>query len=109
MNDLSQNEFKNALVNGAFYFSYEPNGSKSGDPYYGIAMTPKLIDVIINDNKIELIGENFDNIEWYNEDSQIIGETVFIDISSIDTNFVRAVLINEYGMTYIQPFGIQIL
>ena len=30
-----------------------------------------------------------------------------IDVSFIDSNFVRAVLINEYGKTYTQPFGIE--
>ena len=109
MVDLSENEFKNALVNGAFYFSYEPNGSKSANPNYGIAMTPRIVNVIINENRIELIGENFDNIEWYDEDSQIIGEDEFIDISSIDAKCVRAVLINGHGRTYTQPFGIEIL
>ena len=107
MNNLSEEEFRNSMKKGAFYFSYEPNGSKSVDPSYGIAMTPKLKDLIIDGNSIQIIVDDVNSIEWYDENSQIVGEDSILDISIIDSNFIRAVLINEYGRTYTQPFGIE--
>lgn len=106
MDDLGEEEFRKAITQGSFYFSYEPKGSDTNDPFYGQAMTPKLLDVDIKDGIIQVIGDNVENIQWYDEDSQIINTNNSIDISLIDTNFVRAVLINEYGRTYTQPFGI---
>jgi hypothetical protein len=107
MNNLTEKEFRKSMIEGAFYFSYEPEGSNTEETNYGIAKTPKLINVIINNTMIEIIGENVENIKWYNENSQIICEDYTIDISIIDSNFVRAVLKNENGLTYTQPFGLE--
>jgi hypothetical protein len=108
MENLSEENFRNAIIHGAFYFSYEPNGSYSDDPFYGQAMTPRLIDVIIQENIIQIFSDDVDSIHWYDENSRIIGTNNSLDISSIDSNFVRAVLINQFGRTYTQPFGISI-
>lgn len=107
MNDLTEEEFRNSLSKGSFYFCYEPNGSVIASPNYGKSKTPKLIDVIINEKIIELKCENVTSIEWYNEDSQIVCESFLFNVSNIDSNFVRAVLINENGRSYIQPFGLK--
>jgi len=106
MNYLTEEEFRNSLNQGSFYFCYEPNGSKSENPLYGIAKTPKLTKVIINNNIIELNGENITSIDWYDNNSHIISNSYSIDVSTIDSNFVRAVLKNEYGFSYTQPFGL---
>ena len=107
MNELTETDLRTAMINGSFYFSYEPNGANSDSETYGMAMTPKLIDVTIMNTIITLSAEDYDTIEWYNQDSQIIGSDPSLDVSSINSNFVRAVLINEHGKTYTQPFGIQ--
>jgi len=108
MNDLTEEEFKDAMLDGAFYFSYEPNGSVSENPAYGQAMAPRLLDVIINETTITITGDGIDRYQWIDEQSHVIGTDSSIDISTIDSNFVRAVLLNEYGKTYTQPFGIEI-
>lgn len=107
MEDLTEPEFRKAMTNGAFYFSYEPNGADSESLAYGQAMTPRLQNVIINNTIITINGENTNSIQWYDQNSQIVGTNNQIDVTSIESNFVRAVLRNEYGLTYTQPFGIE--
>ena len=106
MANLTEENFRTAMIDGSFYFSYEPNGSKSNDPSYGQARTPQLIYVDIQGNTIQIISDNVDSVNWYDEDSQIVSMNNSYDVSMIDSNFVRAVLINDYGSTYTQPFGI---
>jgi len=107
MNDLSEEEFKQTMIQGTFYFSYEPDGSNSSSTSYGVAMTPKIQDITINDYVISIQGINTTSIEWYNDDSELILVHTSLDVSEIESNFVRAVLINEYGRTYTQPFGLE--
>jgi len=106
MDDLTEEAFRNAMIHGSFYFSYEPNGSNCEDPCYGKAMTPKIRDIELHEQTICIISENVESIYWYNDNSQIVGMNNCFNVSFIDSNFVRAVLINEYGKTYTQPFGI---
>ncbi|MFO7677590.1 MAG: hypothetical protein R6V50_04320 [Thermoplasmatota archaeon] len=108
MNELTETEFRNAITDGLFYFSYEPNGADNTNENYGKAMTPKLVNVTVTENTIQLTAEGYNSIEWYDQDSQIIGSDSLINVSTINSNFVRAVMINDYGRTYTQPFGIQI-
>ena len=107
MAELSEAEFRKSMMDGAFYFSYEPEGTDSEDPTYGQAMTPRLLDVNIEETTITINGESTDSIKWYDQDSNIVSSEYAIDVSMIQSNFVRAVLINEYGKTYTQPFGIE--
>jgi hypothetical protein len=107
MTDLNEEEFRNAMIKGAFYFSYEPKGSDSSSIYYGKAMAPKLDGVKIFENCVQILHENSDIIIWYDENSEIICTDYSIDLSTISSNFVRAVLINDYGKTYTQPFGLK--
>lgn len=107
MSNLSEESFKKAMIHGSFYFSYEPNGSQMGNYGYGVAKTPKVRDVSINNAIITLEIENATDIQWLNENSEIISNAFFINVSDINSNFVRAVLINEYGKTYLQPFGLK--
>ena len=64
-------------------------------------------DIIINNNFIDIKAENSTSIKWYDNNSQIRSESYSIDVLNIDSNFVRAVLINEYGLSYTQPFGLE--
>lgn len=108
MNELTESEFRCAMVNGAFYFSYEPNGADNGSKSYGKAITPKLIDVTITGSIIQLTTEASNSVQWIDQDSQIIAAESTINVSTSNSNFVRAVLTNEYGKTYTQPFGLEI-
>lgn len=108
MNELTETEFKTAMNIGAFYFSYEPNGADNTSENYGQAMTPKLVNVTVTDNIIQLTADESNSIEWYDQDSHIIGSGSLLDVSPIQSSFVRAVLINDHGRTYTQPFGIHI-
>lgn len=106
MNDLTVSAFRSSLEQGSFYFCYEPNGSDITRLTYGQAMTPILTEVKIIGDMIQLTGESYDMINWIDENSQIIDTGNVIDVSSFESNFVRAVLVNEYGRTYTQPFGL---
>jgi PKD repeat protein len=108
MNNLTEAEFRNAMINGAFYFSYEPNGANSTSLTYGQAVTPKLTNVVISGDIITITGEDYTSIQWYNQTTSIVGTGISINLSSLDyTKFVRAVLTNANGSTYTQPFGFE--
>jgi hypothetical protein len=107
MNGLTEDHFRNAMIDGSFYFSYEPNGSNDTDMYYGQAMAPHLTDVFIQDKIISISADSAQGIQWINENSQIISSNYSIDASKTQSNFVRAELINQFGITYTQPFGIE--
>ena len=107
MDELTEDEFRTALYDGAFYFSYEPNGANMSWETYGQALTPKLIDVALDGSRIQLTAQDYDGVEWYDEDSQIIARNTTLDVSLVESSFVRAVFSNEYGWTYTQPFGIE--
>lgn len=107
MDELTEDEFRDALSDGAFSFSYEPDGANMSSSSYGAALTPKLIDVTINGSKIQLTAEEYDNVEWYDEDSQIIARNTTLDVSLVESTFVRAVFSNDFGWTYTQPFGLE--
>ena len=108
MKELTETDFRTAIIDGLFYFSYEPNGADNTSDNYGKAMTPKLINVTVTENTIQLTADNYNSIKWYDQDSQIIGSDSLINVSTTHSNFVRAVMINDYGKTYTQPFGIKI-
>ncbi len=108
MNDLTEAEVKTAMGNGALYFSYEPGGSNSGSPTYGQATTPTLTDVVVSGSSITISGGNYTSIAWYDDNTSVVGTAAAINVSAINSKFVRAVLTNANGLTYTQPFGIGI-
>jgi hypothetical protein len=107
MKALNESEFRKAMINGAFYFSYEPDGTNQADPNYGHAKTPKLTNVIISGSIIQIAGTDYTTIQWYNETTVVVGTGTSINVSNLNSNFVRAVLSNSYGLTYTQPFGFE--
>ena len=107
MDELTEDELRSAMIDGSFYFSYEPDGADDSLDAYGQAMTPKLTDVTVDKTIIHLTATDYISVEWYDQDSELIGSTDSQDVSCIDSNFVRAVFSNEYGKTFTQPFGIQ--
>ncbi|MGM0567685.1 MAG: hypothetical protein ACQESB_00540 [Elusimicrobiota bacterium] len=104
--ELSEESIKNAMKNGHFYFSYEPDGADSQSANYGVASAPRLKNVAASENIIEIEGEDYDAIRWYNNKTEVIHSGKKFDVNGLRGNFVRAVLINEHGRTYLQPFGI---
>jgi hypothetical protein len=106
MESLSEENLRQAMLDGAFYFSYEPDGANETSPTFGVAETPKLTNVSINGDSIEIDGTNFDKICWYNDETENIINASIINTNGIDSTFVRAILINDKGKTLTQPFGL---
>lgn len=107
MVELTEVELRSAMIDGSFYFSYEPDGTDDSLDTYGKSMTPKLTNVTVDETTIYLAAENYTHVGWYDRHSELIGSTDSLDVSSIDSNFVRAVFGNDFGKTFTQPFGIQ--
>ena len=107
MDELTEDDLRSAMIDGSFYFSFEPEGAIDSLDTYGKAMTPKLTDVTVDETTIYLTAENYTRVEWCDQYSELIGSTDSLEFSSIDSNFVRAVFSNDFGKTFTQPFGIQ--
>ncbi len=107
MEELSERDLRKSMLSGAFYFSYEPEGNDAQSPFYGVAMTPRLVDVSVEFTTISVVGGDAETIEWFNDSSELIGVGSSIDVSFVDSNFVRAVLSNDFGLSYTQPFGLK--
>jgi hypothetical protein len=105
---LTERRLRQAMFDGSFYFSYEPDGNNSSSPTYGQADAPKLMGVTTSNSLITITGENYTSIEWYNNQSTLVGTGNSIDVSTVSGNFVRAVLVNSSGYTYTQPFGFKL-
>jgi len=108
MHSLDSASLRNSMINGASYFCYEPSGS-------GNALTP-LIDSIKFDTINHLIhihAQNYDSIIWISgvdsSDAFRTSKTIHTGDSfnwlNFNNAYVRAVLINDMGSTYTQPFG----
>jgi hypothetical protein len=106
LESLTEENLKNAMKTGAFYFSYEPDGANQSSPTYRQAATPRLTGVAIFEENITISGENFDGIMWYNDETKIIAYGTSLNTSLITSSFVRAVLNNTAGLSYTQPFGL---
>jgi hypothetical protein len=109
MEELSEAALKEAMMTGAFYFCYEPDGD-------GSSQVPLIEKIEVTDDETVLtitasnidINQSSDSIIWIT-DKGVVGSGFFIDLNEIDLEediFIRAVLINEYGRTYTQPFAL---
>ncbi len=105
MPELTEEALRTAMITGAFYFSFEPQGADDSLGTYGDALTPNIIGVSIDGTTIEIVGEEYDSVVWYNDNTEIIANTTSIDVTEHESVFVRATFINEFGRTYSQPFG----
>ena len=105
---VTERRLRQAMFDGSFYFSYEPDGNDAQSPTYGQADTPKLMGVTTNNSVIAITGENYDYIEWYDNQTTLLGTGTSISVDTVSGNFVRAVLVNSSGRTYTQPFGFKI-
>ncbi len=108
MPSLDLNELKHSMETGAMYFVWEPDGD-------GTPLAP-VIDSIVVDvpgREIRLHGKYYTSVEWISGiDGVGSGRTpAIVDTGSTFSyngfpgSYVRAVLINDMGRTYTQPFG----
>jgi len=99
---LTEGALRENLIAGAFTFSYEPSGT-------GVASTPILTNVDISGLTIKLTVNLCDSIRWVDKNGEWIITGDSINTENYETHFVRAVLYNDNGVTYTQPFGIKLL
>lgn len=117
--ELTESAIRTAQTSGAFYFSYEPEGS-------GDAKVPRIIS-IETDNDAKTITVNataYDSIYWIGPGNEVVAEGIVFDFSDyanrtrikfildvvagyVKRPFVRFVLDGPYGDSYSQPFGFE--
>lgn len=111
MDTLTEGALRKSMIDGAFYFCYEPYGD-------GQEQIP-IIDSIIVDrinHDITIYASNYDTILWISgidgtgssRTSKVIDSGSVFSWADFSNPYVRAVLINADGRTYTQPFGFDI-
>lgn len=103
MEGLNVSELRRAWRNGTSYCSYEILGS-------GEAKAPHIEEIIFDDiNKtITVVSNNASTYAWKSGGSGIIvGNSNVINYGNItiSDSFIRLELQNEFGITYLNPFG----
>jgi hypothetical protein len=108
MPELSIDEFRKSMVIGASFFVHEPNGD-------GNSKAPRIDSITVNstDQKIIIHAVDFNLIEWISgvsgkgteRKSNILAHGDSFDFNEFDKNYIRAVISNEFGYIYTQPFG----
>jgi hypothetical protein len=108
MPELTEAALRVAMLAGASYFCYEKDGANTSSPTYGYAATPIIQNIVVNISSliITITGVNYTEILWFNDASENFINGTAVNVSDLDSNFVRAVLINEWGKSYTQPFGL---
>ncbi len=107
MENLTEESLRECMIRGAFYFSYQPDGNNETASTYGMALAPKITNVTVSGTVISLQAINYTLIYWLNSTGQVVANGTSIDIASLSTKFVRAIIYNAEGTTYTQPFGIK--
>ena len=99
--ERTKNAIKNALRKGNFYFCYEPNGD-------GVSKTPKINTIIVNENNktVNIEASNFDSVKWV-VNRQATSNQTLTHTYNENQQYFRAVLENEHGLTYTQPWILQ--
>ncbi|UMZ74899.1 stalk domain-containing protein [Natranaerofaba carboxydovora] len=99
MPELTEENLRESMKNGAFFFSYEKHGS-------GNEKVPQINKVKVDEKEIKIKAEDYDKIKWIGEGTSKFGEGKSINVSDLDTVFVRGVVVNRWGRTYTQPFAL---
>jgi hypothetical protein len=104
MDTLTEPALRTAMRNGQSTFSEEYSGGNG-------TWAPVLTGVTVSGNTITLTATDCDSVRWFDDASDSIETdltTFSIDVSSYGgtTNFLRAELYNDDGITRTQPFGI---
>ena len=105
---LDINDLKTCMEEGAFLFAYEPAGN-------GNQHVPVIDSIVVDktNRSIHIHGHNYKAIEWISgvdgsggtRTSRVINTGNTFSYNSFFEPYVRAVLINDDGRTYTQPFG----
>lgn len=108
MPELSPEAFRASMGNGASYFAHEPLGN-------GDSKLPQIDSIIVDKQKreINVYARNYTSTAWISgvegagadRTSRTIAQGIVFDYNGIQTSYVRAVISNEYGMVFTQPFG----
>ncbi len=99
--EFTKEALMRCLKTGCFYFCYEPGGSGSGS---GEGKCPVISEIAVDEGlKTITIKGNHTSIEW------VVDGIVSEEASNIFTyddsmSVIRAVLTNEFGETYTQPW-----
>ena len=107
MDNLTIDELKEAMRNGTHYFSYEYTGS-------GEAKAPRINGIVVEGNVIK-IHTDATEVYWISatdingspstRKSSVVAVGKEFDFTGFQGNYVRALIVNEYGETCTQPFG----
>jgi hypothetical protein len=96
---IEEEEVKTAMRNGATYFCYEPGGS-------GNALAPRIMNIVVDEvNENISITTDGETIKWVTEETVEVGSGDTFNYSNLNKSFVRAVISNDHGITYTQPFA----
>ena len=99
MPELTEAAFRHAFVNGHYFLSCEKDGS-------GNALCPVINDVIADEDEktITLTAADYTEVRWIDHTSSQIGEGLTFNYEDFGGLFIRAEVVNEYGVTNTQPF-----
>ena len=106
LDNFNIGEIRDSMVQGKTYFSNEK--TKTGE-----AKAPRINNISVdNANKtISIVTPNATNIVWYSGvehgGSKVVGYGNTFDYEGFGGNYVRAELVNDFGTTCTQPFGIE--
>jgi hypothetical protein len=108
MPELSPEAFRASMESGASYFAHEPLGN-------GDSKLPQIDSITVNKHtrEISIYAQDYTSIGWISgvegagadRTSRTIAQGNVFDYNGIQTSYVRAVIFNEYGMVFTQPFG----
>lgn len=99
LSTISESSVKSALKNGHTYFSYESGGS-------GEAKSPRITNIVVDETTqtITLTADS-GTVKWCTEYTEEVETGNIFDYSDFTKCFVRAEIINEFGITHTQPFA----
>lgn len=111
MPSLTVDDLKDAMRNGTHYFCYEYSGS-------GEAKAPRISNIVVDEEaKTITVETDATNVYWISatdisntnspstRKSTVLAVGKTFDYTGFKGNYVRALLLNEYGETCTQPFG----
>ena len=101
---------RTSMEDGTFYAVALVSKRELGTDFVASGPAPKITDIAVDEGEdsITIQGENYNEIEWI-ADGSIIATGSTLDINDYDseiTNYVRAQLKGDGGISFTQPFGI---
>lgn len=115
MPSLTIDNLKDAMRDGVHYFCYEYNGS-------GEAKAPRISNIVVSEDLQTItIETDATQVYWISGTdikpgsspstckSTVLAVGKTFDAHNFQGNYIRALLVNEYGETCTQPFGFDII